>query len=164
MESSAKVARRVGLLFVALCALAGAAWAADPSFQRLASLAGNWSGTGPQGVAAQFSYQLTGGGSTLIETIQTTGYPSTATVYHSDGKTTSATHYCSMGGSADQGSVIPGNPDPNMLAIQFDTNQAPAQMNYVMFQFIDASHVNATWGLRNGSGETSFLYQLMRVP
>jgi hypothetical protein len=159
------------LLAGAFLGLAAAARAADPEFQKLASLAGHWIGTGPGGVAANVSYELTGGGSTLIETIQTAGFPTTSTVYHSDGTATQATHYCSL---VNQPHVARQATRSQAAAkgynaVRFDFTgpanlvAAADRMTYVKFQWVDANHVNAEWGLRTKGRETPQPYKLTRV-
>lgn len=158
------------LLLGGLLGLAVAAQAADPEFQKLASLAGHWIGTGPGGEAAQFSYELTGGGSTLIETIHTAGYPTTSTVYHSDGTTTQATHYCSLANQphvARQAARNQAAQDRNAVRFDFaapaNADAAADRMTHVKFQWIDANHVNAEWGIRTKGKETPRPYKLTRV-
>jgi len=85
---------------------AGAAMAAETpagpaqqALDRIKGLVGTWEGkiATPDGPPGSVRYELTGGGTTVVERL----FPGTdhemMTVYHLDGDTLLATHYCAMG-------------------------------------------------------------------
>jgi hypothetical protein len=90
----------------ALSLCAGAAQAgeapsgsAQQALDRIKALVGTWNGhvAKPDGPPGSVRYELTGGGTTVVERL----FPGTdhemMTVYHLDGDKLMATHYCAMG-------------------------------------------------------------------
>src|SRR5690242_11833427 len=70
------------------------------AFDRLRSLAGDWSGsfqwTGARTDSGKMNahYYVTGNGSALVEDLSTGETPSMTTVYHTDGADLRMTHFC----------------------------------------------------------------------
>lgn len=98
--------KRLTTTFAALALCAGTVGAADApagsaaqALDRIKALAGTWEGNigKPDGPAGSVRYELTGGGHVVKETL----FPGTPhemlTVYHLDGNTLLASHYCSSG-------------------------------------------------------------------
>ena len=100
--------RTVRWIGLALVVVMGPAWAGQgrltrtPSaeFQRVAQLAGTWSGTGlmdGQESAMTIDYRVTSGGSAVVETL----FPGTdhemVSIYHDEGGRLATTHYCALG-------------------------------------------------------------------
>jgi hypothetical protein len=98
--------RMLTTVTAALALCTGAAYAAETAdtparaaLGRIKALVGTWDGhiATPDGPQGSVRYELTGGGSTVVEKL----FPGTdhemMTVYHLDGDRLLATHYCSMG-------------------------------------------------------------------
>ena len=88
-----------GIVGMALCVVASAAFAADKTkseeaFDRLASLKGEWKGE-INGVNTTLIYTLTANGSALMEECRPGKGPEMITMFTVDGDHLIATHYCS---------------------------------------------------------------------
>lgn len=87
-------------MILALSAVAPAYAASTPaerSFDRLKALVGDWRGTWSDGRAVALNYRLSAGGTVLIETWALGGGRESLTLFHLDGRTLLATHYCPQG-------------------------------------------------------------------
>lgn len=69
----------------------------DTAFERLKSLEGIWQRVGEAEHGHRIEFQLTAGGSTLVEEWTYQGQPHSLTIYHRDDDTILATHYCPQG-------------------------------------------------------------------
>ena len=70
---------------------------AAAAFARLTSLVGEWQGTAASGRTFTVSYRMTAGGTVLVETWTLGSGRESMTMYHLDGSTVVATHYCPIG-------------------------------------------------------------------
>jgi hypothetical protein len=120
------------------------------AFDKLKALAGDWidqdGAFGMKGKVA-VTYRVTGGGSTVIETLFVGTPHEMTTVYHKDGRHVVLTHYCAAG---NQPRMRATTTDGRSLAFDFDggTNLDPAKdghMHAGQVEFVDADHVRATW-------------------
>lgn len=88
-------------LFLLLAHMSFPAWAdEDPTvrvFKQLSGLVGDWSGKSPGGRENKVNYRLTAGGTVLVETWTLSSGRESMTLYHIDGETLMATHYCPQG-------------------------------------------------------------------
>ena len=96
---------------------------ARAAFARLKTLVGQWKANTPQG-EARVTYELTGGGTVLVERDTAENMPGMMTMYHLDGNRLLLTHYCMAGNQ------------PRMQARSFD-----AETGEVQFQFLDATNL-----------------------
>lgn len=92
------------LAFMLVVTLGPTVFAADanPSWEKLKSLVGEWEGSysgdgGPAKSTSRISYRLVSGGSALLETMDEEGGSQMVTLYHRDGATLLMTHYCAIG-------------------------------------------------------------------
>src|SRR5579863_8610060 len=69
---------------------------AAAAFARLKTLVGEWEANRPDG-KVRLAYELTGGGSALVERQAEEKMPAMMTVYHLDGDRLILTHYCMAG-------------------------------------------------------------------
>ena len=142
--------------------------AAHPTFDKLKSLEGTWTGkAGPKGGEASAStvtYRLTGGGSALVETL----FPGTphemVTVYYVDGADLRLTHYCAAG---NQPSMKLAGSDGNTMRFEFvsGTNMklSDMHMHAASITFVDANHVVAEWtAWRDGKPAEVAVFDLKR--
>ena len=88
-------------LFLLLAHASCPAWSAeDPTvlvFKQLSGLVGDWAGKSPTGRENKVNYRLTAGGTVLVETWSLSSGRESMTLYHIDGETLMATHYCPQG-------------------------------------------------------------------
>lgn len=128
----------------------GDALPAAAAFDKLKALAGDWidldGAFGMKGKVA-VSYRVTGGGSTVVETLFV-GLPhEMTTVYHRDGRHVVLTHYCAAG---NQPRMRATTTDGRTLEFDFDggTNLDPAKdghMHSGRIEFLDGDRIRATW-------------------
>jgi hypothetical protein len=124
---------------------------ADAAWQRLRSLAGTWE-------AVEGTFTVVSGGHALLESMKMPApAPDMVTVYHRDGTTLLATHYCSIGNQ------------PRMRATEFPkdslsfvfadiTNLAKPDAVHIhdlKITFVDADHIVEDWSSAPaGKGES----------
>ena len=119
-------ARLSALLLALLCAAAataadraandGAPPSARAAFERLSSLVGRWRGDDGRGQTV--TYRLTAGDSVLVETWALAPGRESMTLYHLDGDTLLATHYCPQGNQPTL-RYVPAAGDARRLSFAF---------------------------------------------
>jgi hypothetical protein len=93
------------------------------AFAKLKSLTGVWEAK-VDGKTARLTYELTGAGTTLIETEGGDAHPGMMTMYHLNGSRLMLTHYCMAGNQ------------PRMQAKSYD-----AKTGELQFRFLDATNL-----------------------
>jgi hypothetical protein len=156
-----KAALPIALL---LSACAGVALAADDKkehrnesakhagLEQFKQLAGEWVGkeisNGKDGEDVHVKYQVTSGGSAVIETL----FPGTAhemvTVIHQDGDDLALTHYCAVGNQPHM--KAPGNGEGNTVAFKFTgasnmKSDKAMHMHDATFTFVDKDTLKTEW-------------------
>ncbi|HTS48970.1 MAG TPA: hypothetical protein VMH05_13560 [Bryobacteraceae bacterium] len=121
---------------------------AAAAFARLKTLVGEWEANMPDG-KARLTYELTGGGSALVEREIADNMPGMLTVYHLDGSRVILTHYC-MAGNQPRMQAGGINPDTGEIQFQFldITNLASpgtGHMHNAKLRIIDNNHVDSEW-------------------
>lgn len=99
--------KRIALSFAVASIFAAFPAAAEPStppsasaaeaYDRLAALAGTWRIADKPGSSLRIRFSLTAGGTVVVESWERGGRPHSLTLYHRDGATLIATHYCPQG-------------------------------------------------------------------
>ncbi len=69
----------------------------EQAFKKLSGLAGNWIGKSGSGREHRVNYRLTAGDTVLVETWSLSSGRESMTLYHLDGESLIATHYCPQG-------------------------------------------------------------------
>jgi hypothetical protein len=149
----------IAALFVFATVLS-AAPGTNPAWEKMKSLAGEWSGTmnhGGQEMPVSVSYTLVSSGTSLMERLTTPDGSDMVTMYHPDGSRIMMTHYCS-GGNQPRMKAETSSAD----AISFDfvdaTNLASPKaehMRKLVVKFQDADHFTQEWTHRkDGKDET----------
>jgi hypothetical protein len=124
---------------------------AAAAFERLASLAGEWKGDFQMGESkgqASVTYRLTGGGSTLEETLFKGSPHEMVTMYHRDGPRLLLTHYCAAGNQPTM--VLVASDDPAVLRFDFlrATNlktPGAGHMHSAVLDFSKPGRLRSTW-------------------
>lgn len=162
--------RLLGL--VVLCALilvsGGAARAGNPSpaFEKMKSRAGDWEGKMADGTTAAVNYRVTSAGSVVVETIMPGEPGEMVTLFHPDGDSVVATHYCA-GQNQPRMRARNLSDAGNKLAFTFldVTNLASPDadhMREVVFTFQDNDHFTATWTSREKGKDTPMTFTYTR--
>jgi hypothetical protein len=102
-----------------------AAEKANPGWEKMKSLVGDWDGTYEGKPGGHVSYKLVSNGTALMEVISSANEPEMVTMYTPDGSRLLMTHYCSEGNQ------------PRMRA------EAPAaDAKQISFSFLDVSNLS----------------------
>jgi hypothetical protein len=139
----------------------------SPDFGPLASLIGEWQGKDPEGKPMTASYQWTGSGTTLVETMTKAQKPMMMTMYHADRTGLMLTHYCKLGNQPRMRADRPGG-DAKTLTFNFIdiTNLAQptdAHMHKVSFTFQDQDHFTQEWMLSKDGKELPHRFEYTRA-
>ncbi len=138
-----------------------------PNFGPLASLIGEWEGKDPDGKPMAVSYQWTGGGTSLVETMTKAQKPLMMTMYHADKGGLMLTHYCKLG---NQPRMRADRPDGDAKTLTFNffditnlANPTDAHMHKVSFNFQDQDHFTQEWMLSKDGKELPHRFEFTRV-
>jgi hypothetical protein len=159
-------------LALILCAVAGplqvvqADNSTAPGFGPLASLVGEWHGKDPEGKPMTVSYQWTGSGTSLVETMTKAEKPMMMTMYHTDKGNLMLTHYCKLGNQPRMRADLPEG-DAKALSFNFIdvtnlANPADAHMRKVSFIFHDQDHFTQEWTLNKDGKEAPQRFEFSR--
>jgi hypothetical protein len=124
----------------------------SPGFEALKKLAGEWTGTGPDGKPGTIKFKVTSGGSVLVETM----FPDTdhemITVYHMDGPDLVMTHYCAMGNQPRLKADSAGETKTLSFKSVGGTNMKldDMHMGRAKFTLVDDDHYTVEWCSCNG--------------
>jgi hypothetical protein len=138
-----------------------------PDFGPLASLVGDWQGKDPEGKPMAVSYQWTGGGTSLVETMTKAQKPLMMTMYHADKGGLMLTHYCKLGNQPRMRADMSGS-DAKTLAFTFVditnlANPTDPHMRKVSFIFQDQDHFTQEWMLSKDGKELPQRFEFTRA-
>ncbi len=129
-----------------------------PEWQQLRTLVGQWQGTVEEGGskhASTVEVRMTGGGSAIMHVLDKDGPYEMVTMFHPDGPTLLATHYCAAHNQPRMQMVAA--PAPNQVAFRFKdgTNIGPGDGHMVglVITFIDANHHDEAWAYEDHGKE-----------
>lgn len=131
----------------------------EPGFDKLKSLVGEWKGISPDGSPVRLTYELSSGGSALVETLEPGGdHPSMISVYHRDGNDLMMTHYCAL---QNQPRMRASVTDSKVKKIDFSfvdatnlSDPSAEHMHSLLVTFLDDDHIAQEWTLSK-EGEKS---------
>jgi hypothetical protein len=138
------------LLGFALCVQPAAAQTgANPGFDKLKTLVGEWAGKTAEGKDGQASYRLVSNGTALMEMLHPGGESEMVTMYTADGKRVAVTHYCSANNQPRM-QTVPLSASPQKLDFTYvgATNLASptaGHMNRLVVTFQDNDHFTQDW-------------------
>ena len=138
-----------------------------PNFGPLASRIGEWLGKDLEGKPMTVSYQWTGGGTSLVETMAKSNKPLMTTMYHADKGKLMLIHYCKLGTQPRMRVDIPEG-DAKTLAFTFvdATNLAQptdAHMHNMSLTLLDRDHFTQEWVLSKDGTESPHRFEFARV-
>lgn len=143
--------------------------AANSGFENFKKLVGEWQMAQSKDDATKGKtiarYQLTAGGSVVVETLFPGEAKEMVTVYHRDGERLILTHYCHCG---NQPRMCAKDGDKNELVFEFagGTNLNPAtdtHMHNCRFKFVDADRLQTEWELYiDGKSAAKYGFELVR--
>ena len=138
-----------------------------PNFGPLASLVGEWQGKDPEGKPMTASYQWTGGGTSLVETMTKSDKPVMMTMYHADKGGLMLTHYCKLGNQPRMRADLPGS-DAKTLSFHFVditnlSQPTDPHMHKVSFTFQDQDHFTQEWMLSKDGIDLPYRFEYTRA-
>lgn len=174
--------RRVLMAVVALFSLVAAQEhqpaqrQAVPEFDKLKTLAGNWAGTyngpaeppktGNVTMPVKANFRAVSNGTAVVLTSDGGTDQEMITVFHPDGASLMATHYCSIGNQPRM-RMVPSS-DPNKLVFKFSdiTNLAPTQPGHIKdltITFLGPDHHVEEWTSVAAGKEAVARFDMRRV-
>jgi hypothetical protein len=99
--------------------------APDKAFESLRALVGDWETKTDKGAVIRIHHQLISSDSVLVQTFTTPSGRQTMTLFHMDGVSFMATHYCAQG---------------NQPRLRLDPASMPGELS---FQFFDATNLTS---------------------
>jgi len=166
--------KKRALLAVILAAtLTATAWAGDKvdpkaAFERLKTLAGDWTGQGPQGMVTPVSYKVSANGSVVMETLFAGTPHEMITMYYLAGNDLVATHYCA-GANQPHFKLDREKSTPDDLVMAFDggSNIDPAKDNFMhggRISFVPDGKIETQWEVYAGGKQAgAHTFRLARV-
>ena len=140
---------------------------ASPAWDKMKSLAGAWQGT-MEGRPVSVTYTLVSNGTSLMESLTGEHDVNMITMYHPDGDSLLATHYCAAGNQPRMRARAL-SADGRKLDFQFvdATNVAGPSgevMNRLVVTFQDSDHFTQSWTSRAGGKDhtSDFVYTRKR--
>jgi hypothetical protein len=147
----------------------GSSMQAEPgsAFDKLKALAGEWEGQRADGITVKVTYQVLGGGATLVERTEAGDEPAMLSVYHRDNDDLRMTHYCS---DDNQPRMKAASVMPDAREISFEfvdaTNLKEADDGYInslTVSFEDSDNITQKWGWTQNGQQEYTVVSLKRV-
>ena len=139
---------------------------ATAAFDKVKSLAGDWQGKDEDGQPAKLTYEVTSGGTAVMERLTPGEHPAMITMYHMDGDRLMATHYCARN---NQPRMAAKGIDPATGTIVFNfidaTNLASpttGHMRDLTLKVPDNNHVTQEWSWHEGDQNTASIFKFER--
>jgi len=138
--------------------------AANPQFEKMKTLLGDWEGKAPGGEVVPVTFRLVSAESAILITMSEGG-GDMITVVHPNGAELMATHYCSAKNQPRFVAVPSSN--PNVIRFDFKdiTNLASPDAGHmvgVTFTIVDPDHHTESWIWRAAGKDNPEAFQLTR--
>lgn len=135
--------------FVLSPAASRAAEKANPGWEKMKSLVGEWDGLYEGKIPGHVSYKLVSNGTALMEVISNANEPEMVTMYTPDGGRLLMTHYCSEGNQPRMRAEAPAA-DAKQISFAFvDVSNLSGpdagHMRHLDVLFKDADHFSQRW-------------------
>ena len=172
IEMTEKVNMKQLLIPLALCMAAGqcpdaiAESKAMPAFERLKTLAGSWQGKDEDGQPASATYEVTSGGTVVMEKLTPGKEACMVTMFHLDGDKLMVTHYCARN---NQPRMRVENYDPKSNSLEFTYVDATnllkpedGHMHGLTMKFPDKDHLIEDWNWKEGDQDAHAIFHFER--
>lgn len=166
-----RITRQCFVLMMALASVAMvgmAASKAQPEFDRMKSLAGDWQGKASDGRMVHVSYQVVSAGSAVMESIKEPSESQMITMYYLDGDSLMMTHFCSANNQPRMRAEASGGPTDHIEFTFVDvTNLSSPEAGHMHAHAItwkDSSHIRQQWTWIEGGKERVETFELQRRP
>jgi len=160
----------LGICALGLCTVAGIASAQSksaPAFERLKTLVGEWEMKADDGTTSRNTYKLISNGTVLQESISGAGHEDgMVTMYHLDGDSILATHYCSAGNQPRLRAVATLDSDGEITFRLVDvSNRSPdqeGQIHGLVVRFPEENHFTQEWTGEEKNKMTTTIFRWTR--
>jgi len=127
---------------------------ANPAWEKVKSLVGEWEGSS-EGKSAHVSYKAVSNGTAVMETMEGPDATQMVTLYHPDGASLLMTHYCSMGNQPRMRSkgLEKGRLDFAYLDATNIGSPGEMRMTRLVMSFPDPDHLVEEWTAKEGAKE-----------
>ena len=141
----------------------------ETAFDTMKKLSGAWAGKDEDNQPVTANYEISSGGTIVIEKLQTGTYPCMTSVYYRDGDSLMMTHYCNMN---NQPRLRLKNHDQEKKVIDFDfvdiTNLKSPKDGHIKklsLSLPDGTHMVQDWSFNQGEGnpDAHAIFKLERV-
>lgn len=139
--------------------------AANPAFEKIKSLAGDWENKLPDGKVFPVKFRVVSAGSAVLISMAEPAEGEMITVIHPDGSDLMATHYCSAKNQPRFVAVPSGDPNVIKFKLKDITNLASPDAGHmvgVVFTLTDADHHTEAWTYSEAGKEQTEAFQLTR--
>lgn len=140
--------------------------AAESAFEQLSSLAGDWEAKVEKGPTLRVNYRLYSSGSALVQTFNTTGSNQTLTIFHLDGISLLATHYCAQGNQPKLrfvGSHKKGAFGFSFLDITNLDNPQDSHLSKMQIDIVDPDHITVSETYTSSGKDDTSIRKFVRV-
>ncbi len=143
-----------------------AASSATAAFHQLQTLAGNWEGTGDDGMKVKSTFQLIAGDTAVMETLAMSGVDAMVSLYSIDGNSISLVHYCPTNNQPRLRATPPAG-EVKRLVFTFESagnlpDLAVGHEYKLIMDFPDKDHIVEHWTWRQNGKDTESVYHLER--
>jgi hypothetical protein len=125
----------------------GAPVSPDQAFAKMRALVGNWEAKTAKGSVIRVNYRLLSSESVLLQTYGTPSGRETLTLFHMDGPSLIATHYCAQGNQPRLRLERSGS-DQSLDFLFFDATNLPdaraSHLHRLQLDFVDSDQLNAS--------------------
>lgn len=143
-----------------------AAGSVESAFDTIKGMAGEWTGKDDDGQPAVCTYEVSSGGTIVIEKLTPGNHPCMTTVYHRDKDSLMMTHYCNMN---NQPRMRLKNFDADKRSLKFDfvdiTNLQNEKDGYIRdlnISMPDKQHLEQDWTFLKDGKEAHALFHFER--
>jgi len=165
-----RIARQFIVLFMALSSVAVAGLAASkaqPEFDKIKSLAGDWQGKASDGKPVHINYKVVSAGTAVMESIQETSVSQMVTMYYLDGDSLMMTHFCAANNQprmrADASTSGTSTIKFNFVDATNLSGPDAGHMHALLLTWKDASHFTQQWTWLQEGKERVETFELQRL-
>lgn len=138
----------------------------ESAFNSLKALSGSWMGKDEDGQPITATYEVSSGGTIVVETLKPGIHPPMMTVYYRDGDGLMMTHYCNMN---NQPRMRLQKFDPSTQMLDFDfvditnlKNDRDGHIRKLTMSINDSSHMKHDWTYRSDGKEAHAVFVFER--
>jgi hypothetical protein len=162
-KSLAAVLISVGLGVAAIAADKPAPAPAPATFDKVKALAGDWTAKDDDGKPVDLNFNITSGGTAVLETVTMGAHGPMVSVYHADGEAVMLTHYCAMG---NQPRLRAKGGDKELAFAFVDATNLPSptspHMHSMKLTIEDKDHITEEWMMSGGGKESPHAFHFTR--